>query len=204
MKITSYAYTALAIASLATSASAGCSSSDKVDVEVCIKTDDWPGETSLIIDNADDETVLEMDGFSRSGKVYCEDVRLCSGKNWLLIEDSNCDGLGHSYGEVIIRTRKSKIMDKTLNNFGCEYGWRKFDVPRESSGGGGGCTGSKCGGGGVRGGGGGGGRNGPFGSRNCRECKDECADRNSGDSWGKKRCKTDICRAHYGKSACKD
>ena len=203
MKISSYVYTALAIASLATSASAGCSSSDKVDVEVCIKTDDWPGETSLIIDNADDETVPEMDGFSRSGKVYCDDVRLCPGRNWLLIEDSNCDGLGHSYGEVIIRTRKSKVMDKTLNNFGCQYGWRSFDVPRESSGGTQStCTGSKCNpttnnNHNVR-------CNGPFGSCNCRQCKDECADQNPGNSWGKKRCKTDICRRHYGKSACKD
>ena len=199
MKISSYAYTALTLASLASNAYAGCST-DKVNVEVCLKTDNYPHETKLTIDDDDDRTCLEMDGLSKSGKTYCEDVKLCPGRNWLKIEDDQCDGLGHSHGEITIRTRKSKIMDKTLSDFGCTYGWRSFEVPRENSSGGGGCTGSKCGGGG----GGGGGSNGPFGSSNCRQCKDECARRNKGNSWAKKQCKSNICRAHYGKRVCDD
>lgn len=192
MKISSYAYTALAFTSLATSAYAGCST-DKVNVEVCLKTDNYPHETKLTIDDDDDRTCLEMDGLSKSGKTYCEDVKLCPGRNWLKIEDDQCDGLGHSYGEITIRTRNGKIMDKTLSDFGCTYGWRSFVVPTE---------GSRNNGGGTRGGNGGG--SGPFGTSNCRQCKDKCAKKYKGDSWDIKRCKTDRCRAHFGKKPCKD
>ena len=53
MKISSYAYTALTLASLASNAYAGCST-DKVNVEVCLKTDNYPHETKLTIDDDDD------------------------------------------------------------------------------------------------------------------------------------------------------
>ena len=206
-----------------------------VDVEVCFKTDDYPHENIVWIEDEDGEVGFEMGPFSRKDQMYCEDEQFCPGKvrgkscrvrtyvklvllstyplkliflpsiwihigqqYWLYVDDSYGDGTSHSYGEVIVRTRDKKMLDMTLYNFSSQYGPRKFVVEEENGGNTNTRTNTRtntntngrC--------------NGPFGSCNCRECKDECADRNKGDSWGKKRCKTDVCRVHYGKSICKD
>ena len=191
MKISSYAYTALAFTSLATSAYAGCS--QKTDMEVCITTDSYPRETKLVVDDIDGKQRLEMNGLSKRDKTYCDDVRLCPGWHTLTVEDDACDGLGHSSGRVTVRpVGHGKIVNEYLSNFGCNYGV-SFRAPYSTS-----STTTTTNNNNIRG------SSGPFGSRNCSECKDECERRNRGDSWGKKRCKTDRCRAHFGKKPCKD
>lgn len=195
MKISTITYTSLALTTLFAFSEAGCNK--KVDVEVCVKTDNYPHETSLTIEDDGSDIRLEMDGFSKSGKTYCDDVRLCPGRHYLLIEDEDCDGFSHNYGEVVMRTRNDKIMDKSLGNFGCNYGWRRFEVPNDTGSNSNTCHGSNCNGNPQPG-------NGPFGTSNCRACKDKCANKYKGSLWDIKRCKTDRCRAHFGKKTCKD
>ena len=191
MKISSYAYTALAFTALASSASAGCS--QKTDMEVCITTDRYPRETTLVVDDIDGKQRLEMDGLSKQDKTYCDDVRLCPGWHTLTVEDDNCDGLGHSSGRVTVRpVGGSKIINRYLSDFGCSYG-ASFRVPFDN-----GNNNNNNNNNNINNG------SGPFGTSNCGDCKKECERRNRGDSWGKKRCKTDRCRAHFGKKPCKD
>ena len=100
----------------------------KVEVEVCLRTDDWPEESSLYIENEDGETKLEMGDFRQSRKMICRTKRLCPKKHWLFVEDGNCDGTGNPSGKIIISTRKGEVFEKTLHNFGCTYE-KSFDVP---------------------------------------------------------------------------
>ena len=154
----------------------------------------------LWIEDEDGEVAFEMGPFARSNSMYCREEQFCPGKYWLGIDDTYGDGTDRDFGEVIVRTRDKRLLDMTLYDFGDQYGPRKFVVEEvEEEGGGNTPTpnppmpkptppdGRR-----------------PFGSSNCRECKDICAARNSGDSWAKKQCKKTICRVHYGRGPCND
>ena len=171
---------------------------EMVDVEICFKTDLDPHENTVWIEDEDGEVVFEMGPFARSTSMYCREEQFCPGKYWLGIDDTYGDGTDRDFGEVIVRTRDKRLLDMTLYDFGDQYGPRKFVVEEE-------------GGGNIE-------SNPPvtmdpidpvddprpFGSTNCRQCKDICAARNSGDSWAKKQCKKTICRVHYGRGPCND
>ena len=53
---------------------------DMVDVEVCFRTDEWPGESVVSIEDEDDEIGFEFGPFTKKEKVYCEEDRFCPGK----------------------------------------------------------------------------------------------------------------------------
>ena len=57
-----------------------------VDVEVCFKTDDYPHENIVWIEDEDGEVGLEMSGFARKGQMYCEEDQFCPGK----VRAANC------------------------------------------------------------------------------------------------------------------
>ena len=170
---------------------------DMTLVEVCFFTDDYPTESEIYIEDGDDEIGFEMGPFKKSKKTYCAEDNFCPGTYWLYVDDSDCDGTSYDYGEVIIRTRKSKLLDKTLTNFGCTYGPRKFVVPDE-----GGSNNNNNNNNNNIG-------SGPFqccssGKSCCRCCKDKCAKKYKGNLSNIKDCKTNVCRSHYGKKTCKD